>query len=160
MKKYLFIIVLICGFLLSGCIDIYQHITKDNNGNERNTIKITLNKAIFEIGSSFGGIDDFDFEDIFNESDFDIHEYKQFGASVTAINNDFDAGYLIDMRMDYRDRNIINQLNKEKFSFIHKYNGKNISIHIDCLGESGADFDNAMAAAFLASGKYRLFISK
>ncbi|WP_148257279.1 hypothetical protein [Treponema primitia] len=109
-------------------------------------------------------MEDFDYEKLFDESEMntiDVNEYRQFGATVKRVNDTMDIGYLVDMNMNYRDRNIVARINGENPSFIHKYNGKNIIIHIDCLGD-GSEFsdENAMAAAFLATGKYRLAINK
>jgi hypothetical protein len=157
--------VFLIGLMLSSCIDIFQHITKDNNGNERSTIKVTVSKTVFAMANSFSGSEkDFDYEKLFDESEMntvDVNEYRQFGATVKRVNDTMDIGYLVDMSMNYRDRNTIAKINSDNLSFIHKYNGKNIIIHIDCLGDgAGSSDDNAMAAAFLATGKYRLAINK
>ena len=160
MKKHITLIalILIQGVLLTSCFDIYQAITKDSNGNERNIIKVTLNKAILEMGNSMGGGSSTDYDKIFDGSDIDVNSYGQFGAKITKINNESDVGLLVDMSFNYRDPSVINRINQGKVSFIHKYNGKNITIHVDSMGESSED--NQMAAAFLAAGKYRLVISK
>jgi len=162
MKRHisLLAVIFIQGLLLTSCIDIYQHITKDSNGFERNIIKVTLNKVILEMGNSFGGSGSIDYDDIFKGSEIDVNSYKRFGATLTKINNETDVGFMLDMALNYRDNNTANIINKSKESFIHKYNSKNMVIHIDCLSESGSSNDNEMAAAFLAAGKYRLIVNK
>jgi hypothetical protein len=148
--------------VLSGCIDIYQYVTKDTNGVERNTIKVTVSKTIFAMANGFSGSDDdIDYETLFDESSpIDIGEYNQFNASIKMVNDTMDVGYLVDMNIDYRDRNVVNRINRTNTSFIPKYSGKNITIHIDSLGENSDSADNEMAMAFLATGKYRLAINK
>ncbi|MDR2747415.1 MAG: hypothetical protein LBB77_08225 [Treponema sp.] len=42
-------------FVLSGCIDIFQHITKDNNGIDKNTIKVTVSKTVFAMANGLSG---------------------------------------------------------------------------------------------------------
>jgi hypothetical protein len=164
MKKItLPVIVFVLCLALSGCIDIFQHITRDENGIERNTIKISVSKTIFEMANGLSGSSDsLDYGKLFDESNnVDITDYNQFNATVKTINDTMDIGYLIDMNIDYRDRNTIDKINRSNASFIPKYNGKNIVIRVACLGgNSGSTEDNALAAAFLAAGKYRLAISK
>jgi hypothetical protein len=155
--------IFIFCFGLSGCIDIFQHITKDSNGIDKNTIKVTVSKTIFAMANGLSGSgESIDYEKLFNESNnIDVKEYNKFDATVETVNDTMDIGYLVDMNIDYRDRNTLNTINRSNTSFIPKYNGKNVTIHIDCLGEDSASTDdNAMAAAFLATGKYRLAISK
>jgi hypothetical protein len=162
-KAVVFPIVLVFCFCLSGCIDIFQHITKDSNGVDKNTIKVTLSKAVFEMANSFSGSgESIDYEELFNEGNsIDIKEYDKFNATVKTVNDAMDIGYLIDMSIDYRNRNTLAIINRSNMSFIPKYNGKNIALHIDRLGDdSDSADDNEMAAAFLATGKYRLAISK
>jgi hypothetical protein len=162
-KTVLCVIIFMLCLVLSGCIDIFQHITKDASGIDRNTIKVTVSKAVFAMANGFSGTsDETDYEKLFDESNnIDIQEYNQFNATVKTVNDTMDVGYLVDMNIDYRDRNTVNTINRSNASFIPKYNGKNIVIHIDSLGgNSGSTDDNAMAAAFLATGKYRLVISK
>lgn len=90
-----------------------------------------------------------------------MNEYNQFNATIKTVNDAAGIGYLVDINIDYRDRNMVNIINRSNASFIQKYNNKNIIIHIDCLGgDDRSTDDNAMAAAFLAAGKYRLAISK
>ncbi|MCL2042804.1 MAG: hypothetical protein FWG89_01555 [Treponema sp.] len=158
------VIIFIQSLFISGCFDIYHNITKDNNGFERNSIKVTLSKILLEMAYSFdnsGSIDYDDiFDDIFGDSEIDFDDYNEFGASISNINNEFDIGLLISMSLNYRDRDVSNAINRGSHSFIHKYDGKNITIHIDMAGSSGVTEDNAMAAMFLAASKYRLSISK
>jgi hypothetical protein len=166
MKKMIVSIVIFALCLVfSGCIDIFQHLTKDNNGIEKNTIKVTVSKTIFAMANGLSGSgDDIDYEKLFDESDMntlDMREYNQFEAIIRKVNDTMDVGYLLEMNMNYRDRNVVNRVNRSNISFIHKYDGKNIIIHISKLGDnSSSSSDNGMAAAFLATGKYRLSINK
>jgi hypothetical protein len=45
------------------------------------------------------------------------------------------------MSIDYQDRNTVDKINRSEASFIPKYDGKNIAIHIDCLG-GDSDFSD------------------
>jgi hypothetical protein len=164
MKKFrLWLIVFVFCLALSGCIDVFQHITKNESGIDRNTIRVTVSKTVLAMANGFSEPNDsIDYEKLFDKSNnVDVTEYNQFNATVKIVNDAMDVGYLVNMNIDYRDRNTLNKINRGNMNFIPKYNGKNIFIHIDCLGgKSGSADDNAMAAAFLATGKYRLVISK
>ncbi|MDR0562506.1 MAG: hypothetical protein LBG73_07430 [Spirochaetaceae bacterium] len=160
-KAYYAIIFTLC-FALSGCIDIFQHITKDSNGIDRNTIKVTVSKVVFAMANGLSGAGDIDYEKLFDESNnIDVKEYNQFNASVKTVNDSMDVGYLVDMSIDYQDKNMVTAITQNDISFIPKYSDKNITIHIASLGgNAGSVSDNDMAAAFLATGKYRLTVNK
>ena len=163
MKKRItfFAVIFLLSLLLSGCFDIYQNITRDSNGFDRNIIKVTLNKTMIDMGNSFGESGAIDYNDIFKDDDPELNEYKRFGAYVSKINSELDIGYLIEMSLNYRDSAVTNAINQSKDSFIHKYNGKNMTIHIDFANKSGSSGDDGgMATAVMSSGKYRLVVSK
>jgi hypothetical protein len=165
MKKIVVLLmILVPSLVLSSCIDIFQHLTRDTNSLERNTIRVTVSKTIFAMAKGLSGSDNIDYEKLFDESDLntmDMNEYNQFGVNIKKINDLMDIGFLLTMNIDYRDRNLVNKINRANINFIPKYNGKNIIIHIDFLnGKYSSSDDNAMAAAFLATGKYRLAVNK
>ena len=108
MKKCFFLSIFVLCLALSGCIDIFHHITKNNNGIDKNTIKVTVSKTVFGMANGLSGSgDSMDYEKLFDESEMntmDINEYTQFGASVKKINDMMDIGYLIDMNTAVRFR--------------------------------------------------------
>jgi Fe-S cluster assembly iron-binding protein IscA len=110
-------------------------------------------------GMSGGG--DIDYEKLFNESNtVDVQEYTQFNGSVKAVNDSLDAGYLVNMNIDYQDKTMADAINRSNISFIPKYKDKNIAIHIACIGGGAGSEGDDMSAAFLATGKYRLTVNK
>jgi hypothetical protein len=86
MKKMLLVLItFILCIALSGCIDIFQYITKDGKGVHRNTIKITVSKTVFAMASGLSGSSEsVDYEKLFDErNDIDVaKEYSQFNATV------------------------------------------------------------------------------
>ena len=154
--------VFVLCFILSSCIDVFQHLTKDTNGIDRNTIRVTVSKAILEMANNFSGSGAVDYEKFFDENDLDdmdINGYNQFGATIRRINDSMDIGYLVEISLDYKDKDIVNITNQSNVSFIPKYNGKNIVLRLDLENYDSFD-NNAMAAAFLSTGKYRLAVNK
>ena len=166
-KPHLFLVIALC-LGLSGCIDIFQYITKDTDGVDKNTIKVTISKVLLALADSFSdstGSVDYEelFDELFADSELkalDVHNYTQYGAAVKRVNDAVDVGFMIEMNLDYRDRDTVNKINRDDTSFIPKYNGKNITLHIDCIGDGASVEENEMASAFLSAGKYRLMISK
>jgi hypothetical protein len=160
MKKFFMLssVVLWCA-AVSGCVDIYQHLTKDGDGLVRNTIKVTISKTVFEMAGSFSE-ESIDYDELFSDGNVDINAYDRFKATSRKINDEMDVGYLLDMKVDYRDKAIADGIAKDAVSFMPQFKDKNIVIHVDCLSEGGMSEDNMMAAAFLATGKYRIAVNK
>jgi hypothetical protein len=160
MKKIPFVLIIsaFC-FVLSGCMDVFQHFTVDAAGTYHNAVKITVSKSIFELAQAFGETEETaDYDSLF-EGSLDEGEYAEFGAAVTKINDASDVGLLIEMTLDYKDRATVDRLKNGDIDFIPQYDQKNLVIHI---GQSNAalDGENEMVGAFLGAAKYRLVVSK
>ncbi|UTC68066.1 MULTISPECIES: hypothetical protein [unclassified Treponema] len=168
MKKIIILIMLVVLCLTcTGCIDIVQHITRLPDGSEQNTIRITVSKMIFALvaGSSFN--EDKNYEEFFNDKEIkeliDIPELSPFSAKISKINDPIDIGYLIDMNINYNDKNILKKINsQDSIDFIPKYTGEKAIINLTAFSEKSNEKPNndEAAMALLASGKYRLLISK
>jgi len=163
-KSFISIILCVVCFGMSGCIDIFQNITRDTNGIDYNTIRITVSKTVLAMANSLSNSSDIDYEKLFDESDLnnlDMNDYNQYGATVSKVNDMMDIGYLIEMSINNSDRNTADLINRSNVNFIPKYANNVVSIPIDFLnGNYSSTDDSSMAAAFLATGKYRLLISK
>lgn len=148
---------------LTGCLDIVQHITRKSDGTDQNTISITVAKAMIETAAAIQGDSSVNYDDLFAEFNAsDIKEYEQFGAKITKINDQVNAGYLIDMNLNYKDKNTLKAINAEDIDFIPRYTKKKMTIYIGSLQQEGDSLqtDNEMVQLFLATSKYRLLISK
>ncbi|AIW89824.1 hypothetical protein JO41_08510 [Treponema sp. OMZ 838] len=163
MKKITLLICIgLCCLSLTGCIDIVQHITRKSDGTEQNTISITATKAVIEMLASMQGNPSVNYDDLFAEfNTSDMEEYEQFGAKMTKINDQVNAGYLIDMNINYKDKDILKAINAEDIDLIPKYGKKKMTIYVGSLQDDDySKTDNEMLQLFLASSKYRLLISK
>lgn len=148
---------------LTGCLDIVQHITRKSDGTDQNTISITVAKAMIETAAAIQGDSSVNYDDLFAEFNAsDIKEYEQFGAKITKINDQVNAGYLIDMNLNYKDKNTLKAINAEDIDFIPRYTKKKMTIYIGSLQQESDSLqtDNEMVQLFLATSKYRLLISK
>ncbi|UTC43213.1 hypothetical protein [Treponema sp. OMZ 857] len=163
MKKITLLICIgLCCLSLTGCIDIVQHITRKSDGTEQNTISITVTKAVIEMLASMQGNPSINYDELFAEfNTSDMEEYEQFGAKMTKINDQVNAGYLIDMNINYKDKDILKAINAEDIDLIPKYGKKKMTIYVGSLQDDDySKTDNEMLQLFLASSKYRLLISK
>jgi hypothetical protein len=109
---------------------------------------------------TMGAGDPIDYGEWLEESgrEMRLDEYEEFSASVEAVNDETDIGYLIKMSLDYRNKKVIEAVNGSTIGFIPRYEKNTMTIHIDALGsESG---DDEMMDLFLSAAKYRLLVSK
>ena len=163
MKKIALLICIgLCCLNLTGCVDIVQHITRKSDGIEQNTISITVSKAMIEMAAAMQDNSAVNYDDLFNKFNAsDMDEYEQFGAKITKINDQVNAGYLIDMNLNYKDKNTLKAINVQDIDFIPKYEKKKMTIYVGSLqDDDSSQSDNEMTQLFLATSKYRLLVSK
>ncbi|EMB21984.1 hypothetical protein [Treponema denticola] len=168
MKKFsILVLVVILCLTCTGCIDIVQHITRLPDGSEQNTIKITVSKMIFALAAGVSSSEDKNYEEFFNDKEIkkliDSPKFNPFSAKISKINDPVDIGYLIDMNINYNDKNILKKINsQDAIDFIQKYTGEKAIINLTSFSEKSNENPNKdeAAMALLATGKYRLLISK
>lgn len=167
MKKFsILVLVVILCLTCTGCIDIVQHITRLPDGSEQNTIKITVSKMIFALAAGVSSSEDKNYEEFFNDKEIkkliDSPKFNPFSAKISKINDPVDIGYLIDMNINYNDKNILKKINsQDAIDFIPKYTGEKAIINLTSFSEKSNESPNKdEAMALLATGKYRLLISK
>lgn len=167
MKKFsILVLVVILCLTCTGCIDIVQHITRLPDGSEQNTIKITVSKMIFALAAGVSSSEDKNYEEFFNDKEIkkliDSPKFNPFSAKLSKINDPIDLGYLIDMNINYNDKNILKKIDsQDAIDFIPKYTGEKAIINLTSFSEKSNESPNKdEAMALLATGKYRLLISK
>ncbi|MDR3114657.1 MAG: hypothetical protein LBU25_03965 [Treponema sp.] len=141
--------------LCTGCIDVYQHITRGLKEIEHNTLKITISKMILEMS---GESPDYDAWLEANRGNTDIDTYGALNARIEKVNDDLDLGYVITMNLDYTDTASRDLL--DRTDFIPVYAEQYTEIHGTALSDDDDREMNEMALAFLSTGKYRLSMSK
>lgn len=167
MKKILlYVCLLFFSLSFVCCVDVVQHITRKSDGTQKNIVSFTLSKAVFEMAKAMGGnSSSFDYNDLFSEfGDGNSFEYEGVSAKMTKIDDNFSAGYLIDMNIDYKNKNIQEKLLKNTDIPplpIPRYERNKMVIYLGFLNEkNGASNNEEMGLAFLASAKYRLLVNK
>lgn len=166
-KVFLYVCLLLCSLSFVCCVDVVQHITRKSDGTEKNIVSFTFSKSVFEMAKAMGGdSSSFDYDDLFGEfGDGDLLEYDGFSANVTKIDNDFSIGCVVDMDIDYRNKNIQEKLSEDLDTAslpIPRYERNKMVIYLGFLNEknTASSSDSEMGLAFLASAVYRLLVSK
>ena len=168
MKKLLVYVCLLFSFLsFVSCIDVVQHITKNADGTEKNIVKFTFSKAMFEIAQKMEGDSSFDYNELLDGiKDAPSIDYEGVCAKITKVDSEFSAGFLLDINIDYKDKNIQEKLKMDEDVDrlpIPKYEENKMCIYLGFFNESADanSFDNGdVLQAFLSSGSYRLLVSK
>ncbi|MDR2633947.1 MAG: hypothetical protein LBC51_10065 [Treponema sp.] len=154
------VLVSLAAYLCSGCIDVYQHITRSPQGIEHNTLKITVSKLLLAMANGMSDTAlDYDAWLEANSGSMDIQAYESLKARIEKVNDELDLGYVITMNLDYTDTQSKDILSKG-MDFIPLYTPQYTEIHITALSDDEDTETNEMALAFLSTGKYRLSISK
>jgi hypothetical protein len=150
------------ALLLTGCIDIFQYVGRDESGNLQLSVSVTIQKAIFEMASSFDGSAPPDYEEEFEMSEEEITgEYPEWLAvTYTPINTELEYGFHLEM---VAPETVLTEALKadpaDAGPFLPRPDGDNTVFVFDGFGNNGGEADE-MAAAFFASAKYRMLIDE
>ena len=157
--KTIFILSIILSFFLTSCIDYVQSVTY-KDGKFRYYCKITLSKALTEIGENNGKNANETFEELSEKMEdnlrITIHGKK--------IDTDLETGMEFNFTVDP------NTTNPEKRKFLPKVRGDKYYIPLLYINNDSNDdfmnFDNSddmaqsITAAILSSAKFRVLVSK
>lgn len=153
------------ALVLTGCIDIEQHVTAGSSGGVRTFIRFTFDKALFELAGQMGG-EPVDYDQMLSEADLeqdDLLEVMPAGVEAiyqpvnTAARFGFDAEISVPGRLanaPFRSTAAIpsNSPDLDRTFFPYRLNG-GLVIPIEGIGES-----DEQSEAFLASAEYSLTI--
>jgi hypothetical protein len=150
------------ALLLTGCIDIFHYVGRDDGGNLELSVSVTIQKAIFEMASSIDGSPPPDYEEEFEMSEEDITgDYPDWlSVTYTPINTELEYGFHLDMAVPEA---VLTQALKTKPDdagpFLPRSDGEDTVFVFDGFGSDGGAADE-MTAAFFASAKYRMLIDE
>lgn len=150
---------LFCLSLMS-CIDIVQHITRNEDGSDQNIICLAVSKDLCESASGYTGYgDSFNYEE-FLAQEFDslasaMAEYHPIDVQVSPISDEVHLGYFVNMNINYKDRRVQKLLKSGELDFLPVYKKNMMSIRIGSMSDS--DFTDPM---LLSLCRYRLLVSK
>ena len=150
MKTIKVLAVLLIPLLFTGCFDVFQSVSL-HDGEIEIALRYTLQAGLLEMINCFSE-EKIDINELLDEADATLPEYKGFSLGVTEINTSFHKG--IEMRMAGNMDAL--EVNDEKQYFLPIQNGSHYSILIPSMAD-GDELDE-MGAAFLSGSMYTLLI--
>ena len=163
-KKAIGIIVFcLIAFMLSGCFNITQHISKD--GNDLNVfVKFAVSKSVFEMSSSMGGnkSDDNPCEGVFEfNENFIISEIPEnVEARFVKTDNDLECGYEMYMSVDVKSKDYKKLKRSNAPALFPLVADGEIYIKFPKNDENSSGGGDQMGAAFMSTALYRLTVNR
>lgn len=162
MRKALFLLLIVSTLILSGCIDVYQHIKRNSNGNTDLYIQFTLSKPLMAMASSFSDDEDsFDYNQ-WLDKDNNLSTFSSNGFPIIEqgkIDTETDFGFFVKTSYNLsQNKNI-----KGDTNFIPLQSGSKTVFYLNLKSSSEGDSikeNTQIVNALLSSAKYRLTISK
>src|SRR5271157_4167698 len=147
-------------FLLVGCFDVYQHVTKETNVNVSMYFKIAMSKAFLNMGNSSGGSNSQPATNPF--ADFSsnpiVTAAQQLGGTVTGIDTDTEFGVAIRLSLDTKSPDVQAAMSSQGSPLIPQISDKGITISFPSQGSPSGQDQNSKA--IMTAFKYRLSIGK
>lgn len=142
-------------FALSGCVEIFQYITQNQDGEIEVSASVRVQKSLFEIATGFTGEPPPDYESEFGFTEDEIlREYpEQLEMGFRSIDTELEYGFEVtlsgapELLQQHRGAPFIPHTEREVTSILFE-------------GEGNGSADDDLALALFASSKYRLLISK
>jgi hypothetical protein len=143
-----------------GCFDVYQHITKENNGNVNMYFKIAMSKAFLNMGNGSNSNNNQPVTNPF--ADFQnnpiMTDVKELGATVSEIDTEKEFGVVIRMSLDMKSKDVQQAMSSQGSPLIPQISDSGITIFFPSQGSpTGQD---QSSKAIMTAFKYRLSIGK
>ncbi|MDR2313180.1 MAG: hypothetical protein LBE02_01435 [Spirochaetaceae bacterium] len=147
------------GLSLSGCLDIFQYITRLDNGADRHVIKIglTANPLVMEEIERKERLEEIKSMEEFLELYKIINAYKQYGAAIEEIDDAGEFGYLVKMDILHNE-DTVEMIIAGNDNFVPRYTRDGMIIPLKNLG--AGIVDEHTKSFLFGLGRYHLMISK
>ena len=162
--KRCIVLALLSAMFLTGCFNIYQHVSLDRNGNADVYFQMTFSKALLEMSNQMGGESaELDYDAWLDETTGDPFDglRKTVPIETGKINSFSEIGIFYRASLNYVDRAVQNLTGDDSSLFIPIVRDGRMTILAGFSDDdvSGSQ-ENGMAAAFMGSAKYILTIDK
>ena len=149
------VLVMLTVGLLAGCVEVFQYVSRTEDGKTHTTVAVRIQKAIFEVAAGLSGEGPPDYEQEFGFTEDNIPaEYPEWlDFTFNVIDTDLEYGFEFSVSVD-SDR----VHDQDELLFLPRTENQATVIPFDGFDSEDADDDFAMA--FFASSKYRLILSK
>jgi len=145
---------------LVSCIDIYQHISKEKNGNINIYLKASLSKAMLAMAELDSESQDI-CEDLFDTKEMEYFSElpEEIKINLQRIESDYECGLSFEMSLDTRSELVQEMILSDEMPFLPRITNEKLIIEFPSSDESYT-FGQEMGIAFLSAFKYRLTIGK
>ena len=155
-------IALLAMALLVGCIDIYEHISKESNGNINIYVKAGMSKAMVQMAesaSSDSGSGPSNWMDGIDQSMLSDEVKTVLNGKATAIDTESEKGLSIQLSFRPGSAAVHAAIRNAENAFIPDIQQDKMTFDFSTSGSSESD-QNPVSSEMLDAFKYRLTISK
>lgn len=146
--------------LLAGCLDVYQHIAKEDNGHMSVYFTMTLSKTFLSMANGAGGGSSQPPSDPF--ADFQkspmVTAAKAIGSSITRIDNDTEFGVVIQSSLDPKSQAVQAAMKSPAGPMVPQVSNEGITLFFP--SQSTPSDKDQNSGAILTAFKYRLSVGK
>jgi hypothetical protein len=162
MRKAMRIVSLLSVLALFGCLDIYEHVSKEANGNINVYLKLTVAKSLLSIansGSDTANANPFDSITGPNGSEITKEITDVFKGTLTKVDTELETGMAMQLSLNMKSKDVQSYLQSDDVPLLPKIDDEKIVFSFSNPSSSSTE-DNQMGMALLSSYKFRLTISK
>jgi hypothetical protein len=156
------IVCLLSILSLFGCLDIYEHVSKEANGNINVYLKLTVAKSLLSMsnsGSDTANANPFDSITGPNGSEITKEITDVLKGTLTKVDTELETGLAIQLSLNLKSKDVQSYLQSDDVPLLPKIDDKKIVFSFSNPNTSSTE-DNQMGMALLSSYKFRLTISK
>ncbi len=163
MARLRLLVALLCMvIILGGCIDIYEHIGKERNGNVNVYLKLTVSKALLKMAESESDSESDPFGEIFAEGNEFTNEITNLKGTLAKVDTELETGLAMQLSLNVKAPEIHTALQSGEAPFLPKFGNDRITLSFSGMSRNtdSSSEDSAMGLVLMSSYKYRLSISK
>jgi hypothetical protein len=156
------IVSLLSVLALFGCLDIYEHVSREANGNINVYLKLTVAKSLLSMsnsGSDTPNTNPFDSITGPNGSEVTKEITDVLKGTLTKVDTELETGLAIQLSLNLKSKDVQSYLQSNDVPLLPKIDDKRIVFSFSNPSSSSTE-DNQMGMALLSSYKFRLTISK
>ena len=162
MHKALRIVFVLSVLVLVGCLDIYEHLSKEANGNINIYLKLSIAKSLLSLansGSDTATVNPFDSIAGPNGSEITKEITDVLKGTLTKVDTELETGVAIQLSLNMKSKDVQSYLESGGVPLVPRIDDEKIVFSFSNPSSSSKE-DNQMGVALLSSYKYRLTISK
>jgi hypothetical protein len=162
MHKAIRILFVLSVLVLVGCLDIYEHLSKEANGNINIYLKLSIAKSLLSMANSgpdTATVNPFDSIAGPNGSEITKEITDVLKGTLTKVDTELETGVAIQLSLNMKSKDVQSYLESGGVPLVPRIDDEKIVFSFSNPSSSSKE-DNQMGMVLLSSYKYRLTISK